>query len=112
MSKLDNLLKLNALLEDSNEVEFNVEKYKMKLNEKYLLESVTKYFTGIYLGNDEDFIYLKSVCWIADTGRFADAVKKEFDEVEPYHPDSICRLNRGALVNVSDLKIALPTEQK
>jgi len=59
---------------------------------------------------DEEFV-IEDAAWIADTGRFADAIAKaEFGEVEPY-PDGEVILGRGALIDAREIQKA-PRVQK
>ena len=73
--------------------------------------SVTRYYIGRFLKEDATFLYLDHVSWIADTGRFHKAVKdgrEALAEVEPYPPERVVRLFKGAGVEVSDWPHALP----
>lgn len=76
-----------------------------------LIRTVTHYYTGrIALLTDTEIV-LDDAAWIAETGRFADALKSgTFDEVEPYvGPVSV---NRGAIVDVTHWTHDLPRGQK
>ena len=57
-----------------------------KLGEKYQITTVTKIYTGelVYIGDQE--LVLKDAAWIADTGRFYNAIKDQtkYSEVEPF----------------------------
>jgi hypothetical protein len=58
--------------------------------EKYFIRSVTHHYTGRCVSEVPGVgVILSEAAWIADDGRFADALRTgEFSEVEPY-PDGI-----------------------
>jgi hypothetical protein len=50
-------------------------------------------------------------CWIPETERWAESVKKGvFKEVEPYEGEVI--IGKGAILDMTEVKWKLPTEQK
>lgn len=72
---------------------------------------VTHYYTGRIVKLTRDEIVLADAAWIADTGRFADALARgTLSEVEPY--PGLVTLSRGALVDCCEWKHALPRTQK
>ena len=77
----------------------------------YLFRTVTHIDTGrLVRVTDKEFV-IEDAAWIADTGRFADAIAKaEFGEVEPY-PDGQVILGRGALIDAREITKA-PRVQK
>jgi hypothetical protein len=77
------------------------------------VRTVTHYYTGHVDAVTDSDVVLSSAAWIADTGRFSDALKSgEFSEVEPY-PDSVrCIVSRGAILDVSTWAHALPRKRK
>lgn len=76
------------------------------------IRTVTHYYTGRIVELSATEIELEDVAWVADTGRFSDALKTgTLGEVEPY-PDGRVAVGRGALVDASIWKHALPREQK
>ena len=75
--------------------------FPYQIGKKYFLRTVTNYYVGklIWVGPQE--LLLEDVSWIADTGRFSDALKKgELNEVEPY-PEIPVIIGRGAIVDAS-----------
>jgi hypothetical protein len=65
----------------------------------YLIRTVTHIDTGRLVAVTPHELVVEDAAWIADTGRFADAIAKaEFGEVEPY-PDGIVIIGRGALID-------------
>src|SRR6185369_836883 len=57
------------------------------IGKAYLIRTVTMIDTGVLVAVTPTELVLEEAAWIADTGRFSDAIAKaEFDEVEPF-PD-------------------------
>ena len=76
------------------------------------VETVTKFYTGRVVDVSPEFIALKDAAWIADTGRYTDALDSgEFNEVEPI-PVGTVLVGIGAIVSVLEWAHALPREQK
>lgn len=87
-------------------------KHPYVIGEKYFIRTVTFYFTGRLVEVTAHELVLEEACWIADTGRFNVALAKgELGETEPY-PDGRVMIGRGALVDASVWKHALPRSQK
>ena len=82
-----------------------------EIGKNYLIRTVTMIDTGRLVAVTEHELVLEDAAWIADTGRFADALKKSvFNEVEPF-PDGRIIVGRGAVID--DVVIGkLPREQK
>ena len=69
----------------------------------YLIRTVTHIDTGRLVAVTPHELVIEDAAWIADTGRYADALKKaEFGEVEPY-PDGIVIIGRGALIDATEI---------
>lgn len=65
----------------------------------YLVRTVTMIDTGVLVAVTPQELVLEDAAWIADTGRFSDAVKAAaFSEVEPF-PDGRVVIGRGAVVD-------------
>ena len=81
------------------------------LGQAVFIRTVTYAWTGrLDLMDDKTFV-LSSAAWIADTGRFADAMAGGvMSEVEPV-PGPVY-VNRGAVVDVQPWEHDLPCEQK
>lgn len=75
------------------------------------VRTVTHHYTGRLAAADESFLLLEEAAWIADDGRFADAIASgELNEVEPY-PDA-CLVSRGSILDVCEWTHDLPRTQK
>jgi hypothetical protein len=76
-----------------------------KIGGKYFIRTVTHHFTGKLTEVFKDELVLEDCAWIADDGRFSDALaNKEFSEVEPY-PDGPVIIGRGSIIDVYELGI-------
>jgi hypothetical protein len=83
----------------------------LRVGNKVLIRSVTHYYTGLVAFSDEHSILLDDAAWIADTGRYADALKTGgLGEVEPIIGPVL--LGRGALIDCVDWRWPLPKAQK
>ena len=77
----------------------------------YLIRTVTMIDTGRLVQVTPMELVLEDAAWIADTGRFADALKKsEFAEVEPF-PDGRVIIGRGSIIDAVEI-LTLPRSQK
>lgn len=72
----------------------------MKLkNKKVFIRTLTHYYTGQVVRVTKSFIELSTAAWIADTGRFSQALKTgQLNEVEPFHSNVLV-----ARSNISDI---------
>ena len=65
----------------------------------YLIRTVTMIQVGRVVAACKQWVMLEDAAWIADTGRFADALKKwSFNEVEPF-PDGIVGVSCGSIID-------------
>lgn len=70
----------------------------------YLIRTVTMIDIGRIVAVTEHEIVLEEAAWVADTGRFADALKScTFKEVEPF-PDGRVIINRGSVVDAVEIE--------
>lgn len=77
----------------------------------YFIRTVTMYLTGRLLKLTPQELLLGEAAWIADTGRFADAMKTgSFAEVEPF--SGLVIVGRGAIIDAQEWSLPLPKEQK
>ena len=82
-----------------------------QLGKNYFIRTVTMHLTGklIFINNNE--LVLKDASWIADSGRFHNALKTgELNEIEPFIDDVI--INRGSIIDATIWSHPLPNEQK
>ena len=77
----------------------------------YLIRTVTMIDTGRLVAVTPQELVLEDAAWIADTGRFADAVTKaQFSEVEPF-PDGRVIIGRGGIIDAVEITTS-PRSQK
>lgn len=82
-----------------------------KMGEKYLIRTVTHYYIGVLKEVFEQELLLSSASWIADTGRYYDALKSgKLNEVEPILGDAV--IGRGAIIEAVVWYHDVPKEQK
>jgi hypothetical protein len=82
-----------------------------EIGKVYLIRTVTMIDTGRLVAVTEHELVLEDAAWVADTGRFAQAVEKaEFGEVEPF-PAGRVVLGRGSVIDAVVIKMA-PRSQK
>jgi hypothetical protein len=82
-----------------------------EIGKSYFMRTVTMSLVGELKEINADEILLKNCSWIADTGRFHDALRDgSFDEIEPFMNDVI--VNRRSLIDCTRWMHALPSVQK
>lgn len=83
-----------------------------EIGKGYLIRTVTMTNTGRLVAVTEQELVLEDCSWVADTGRFCDALKNgKFNEVEPFPPGKVI-IGRGAIVDACVVNFDLPREQK
>lgn len=83
-----------------------------KIGKPYLIRTVTHYYTGKLVAVTDQELLLEDAAWIADTGRFHQAVRDGvLSEVEPYPAGQVI-IGRGAIVDAMLWPHKLPREVK
>ena len=78
---------------------------------KYFIRTVTYFATGEVVEIKGDFLVLTDAAWVADTGRFRDAISTGvLNEVEPV--DVPMFINMASITDAFVWKNKLPREQK
>lgn len=84
-----------------------------EIGANYFLRTVTHHLTGRLRAVTRHELWLEDAAWIADDGRFAQAIATgEFAEVEPYPTGTVVAVGRGALIDACKLTKDLPRSQK
>lgn len=97
-----------TLVQNSESVDVNG---PWKIGENYLIRTVTMTLTGRLTAVYPNELVLDDAAWIADSGRWSDAVSKgSFGEVEPFSGPVI--VGRGALIDATVVGFAVPRERK
>lgn len=82
-----------------------------EIGKNYLIRTVTMIDAGKLVAVTAQELVLENAAWIANTGRFSDAVAKaEFGEVEPF-PDGRVIIGRGSIIDAVQIKL-VPRIQK
>jgi len=86
--------------------------HPFEVGQNYFIRTVTHHYTGklevVFPGE----LVLSTAAWIADDGRFYQAVTKgEFAEVEPYGADQRVIVGRSGILDAVKIN-NLPTSQK
>lgn len=85
--------------------------HSLKLGTSYLIRTVTMMYTGKLIAITDSDLVLADAAWIADSGRYADALEKgTLNEVEPYPNEVI--VSRAAIVDAAEWTHDLPRAQK
>jgi len=85
--------------------------HSFALGKTYLIRTVTFYYTGRVVSVTDSDIVLEDAAWIADTGRFHDALMTgSLDEVEPFVASVL--VSRASIVDATEWPHLLPRSQK
>ena len=85
-------------------------KTPFKIKSNYFIRTVTYHMVGKIKKIDGNFLVLSDASWIADSGRFHDAIKTgSLSEVEPVGDAFVCI---DAIVDAFPWKHPLPDKQK
>lgn len=90
-----------------------VSRNPIRVGNAVFVRAVTHYATGRIVEITKDEIVLEDAAWIADSGRFSQALEKGesvLNEIEPFH--SPVAIGRGAIVDVTSWPHALPRKVK
>ena len=83
-----------------------------KVGEKRMFRTVTHIITGEIAEIHADGVIVEQAAWIADTGRYTQAVATgSFNEVEPYPDGARVVVNTAAMIDSCTIN-ALPRVQK
>ena len=83
-----------------------------KIGKNYLIRTVTMTLTGRVVSVGQQDIVLMDAAWIADTGRYANAVASaDFNEVEPYPDGQEVIVGRASVIDATTIP-SLPRKQK
>lgn len=81
------------------------------IGKNVFVRTVTHHYTGKLVAAGDGFLTLDDAAWIADDGRFADALAKgNLNEIEPY--PGRCLVGIGAVLDLSEWLHDLPRTQK
>lgn len=88
----------------------DVNDYNDLVGKQFFFRTVTYHMVGKVVKLLGKFVQLEQASWIADSGRFMQAVKTgSFNEIEPV---GTCWVNLDSVTDFFPAKYKLPTEQK
>ena len=89
-----------------------VDTHPYQIGKNYLIRTVTMIQTGKLVAVTNQELVLEDVSWIADTGRFNEALKNgTLNEVEPF-PQGKVIVGRGSVIDACEWKHELPRTVK
>lgn len=107
--KLKDVMSLVDLLKNKNVV--NQSECFWQLEKAYFIRTVTMHLIGKLKGITEKELLLSNAVWVADSGRFYNALKDgTLNEVEPFVEEVI--LNRECIVDATIWTHSIPNKQK
>ena len=81
------------------------------VGEKYIIRTVTMMQTGRLVYIDDKELILEDAAWIADSGRWSDALATgTLNEIEPFDDEVV--IGRSAIIDATIWKHALPKVKK
>lgn len=85
-----------------------VETHPYDVGKSYFIRTVTHHLTGRLVKVTSKELVLEDAAWVADDGRFNEAIRDgKLNEVEPF-PDGKVIVGRGSLIDAVEWKHALP----
>lgn len=82
-----------------------------QVGKNYFIRTVTHHYTGKLIKVTAKELLLEDAAWIADDGRFMNALKDGIlNEIEPYQDDVV--IGRGAILDATLWRHPLPMIQK
>ena len=104
---------LNSMLSGFSEGETSKSDAHWKVGENYFICTVTRYHVGTLVAVTDKELVLRDASWIADAGRFEQAIKDgDLSEVEPFPDNELVIIGRGALIDAVRWVHKLPRNQK
>ncbi len=99
---------IQSLLKTSGEVS-----HPYKVGKNYFIRTVTHHLTGKLIKVTAKELVLEDAAWIADDGRFHEALKTgKLNEVEPFPKGLEVVVGRGALIDAVEWTHSLPVDVK
>jgi hypothetical protein len=101
----------NTVESKKSDLEYKKMETPFKVGGKYYIRTVTYHVTGEVKAIVGQFLVLKDAAWIADSGRFMEAIVKGIlNEVEPVIDDVF--VNQNSITDAYIWNHKLPREQK
>jgi len=107
---LGDLKKLRCLIGDAAGTN---KRLPMPVGKTVFIRTVTHHLCGDVLEFSDEEVALGNCAWIADDGRFHEAMATgKFNEVEPFPDGSRVVVNRGSVIDWTECKFASPRSAK
>lgn len=112
LQELNELETLENMVADKKQaIEYKDMQVPFQIGKAYFIRTVTYFATGKVKAVVGQFLVLEDAAWVADTGRFSDAIAKGVvDEVEPVSVPMYVNMN--SITDAFDWNGSLPREQK
>lgn len=82
------------------------------IGQNFFIRTVTYILVGTIVDVGPQEILLTNASWVADTGRYANAIKDgTLEEVEPYPDDQLVVVGRGSVIDATAWNHPLPRVQ-
>lgn len=103
MNELEKLCKIVSLIKD-DQVTNSCPNHPWVVGKKYFIRTVTMHLTGELISVYQQELVLKDAAWIADSGRFNEALKdiNKCNEVEPFN--DIVIIGRGSIIDATPIQ--------
>jgi hypothetical protein len=102
------MIELKSLL-----CERGVNAHPWNINKNYFIRTVTHHYTGTLIAVYQQELVLRDAAWIADNGRFMQAVATgSFSEVEPFPDGREVVIGRGSIIDAIEISFPIPRSQK
>ena len=86
------------------------ETHPYQVGKNYFIRTVTYHYTGKLTKVTSQELVLEDAAWIADDGRFMNALKEgKLNEVEPFQDDVV--IGRGSIIDATLWNFDLPRSQ-
>jgi len=107
---IEQIIKILELTKDSQKSDSS-SVYPWKTGQNYFIRTVTMHLVGKLVAVTDKELVLENASWIADSGRFHNALKTGgFEEIEPFINDVI--VNRSSVIDATIFDHELPQCQK
>ena len=105
--------KIKLALQIAHLLKADDDKGGWEIGANYFIRLVTHHYTGRLVAVTDKELWLEDAAWIADDGRFTQALEKgEFSEVEPFPSGRTVAIGRGAICDAHKIPTPLPRSQK
>ncbi len=105
-------LKIKDQVLEEDDVALEINELDSFIGNKLLIRTVTYHLVGEVKDRVGNLFELKNASWVADTGRFMNALKEGFGVSAEIEPVGQCWINIESIVDIFPWKHTLPKEQK